>query len=319
MTDAWADNSPDNSPIGALLSRVAAAPASALLLDFDGTLAPFRVDPASVRPWAGVRELLEQIRGTGRTTIAVLTGRPAGEIVPLLGMSPPPVVWGLNGAERLDATGRVERQPLAVEDRMDLVAALELLQFANLDERIRIERKWNAIAVHWRGVDEGRMRTSRTRVMELFRNSSWVAGMRTMPFDGGVELRTGRNKGDVVRLILRSLAPDTPVACLGDDETDEGAFRAVSEAGLGILVRREPRPSAARAWLRPPEELRRFFTSWLHALDPERAHSPIQATPGSAAIADPVAHEGATAGFRSAHGRKRAPERAAGGKQPVRI
>ena len=32
-----------------------------LLLDYDGTLAPFRVDRFQARPWAGVRELLRRI------------------------------------------------------------------------------------------------------------------------------------------------------------------------------------------------------------------------------------------------------------------
>jgi trehalose-6-phosphatase len=33
-----------------------------LLLDYDGTLAPFRVDRFLARPWAGVRELLTRIQ-----------------------------------------------------------------------------------------------------------------------------------------------------------------------------------------------------------------------------------------------------------------
>jgi trehalose-phosphatase len=239
---------------------------SALLVDFDGTLAPFRVDPASVRPWSGVRELLERIQCAGRTTIAVVTGRPACETAPLLGIIPPPEVWGLHGAERLDAAGWLEQQTLEVEDREALAAVLELLPLADLARGVRIERKWNAITVHWRGVSARRVQATKARVMELFQQAAQTARMRCMLFDGGVELCAGRNKGDAVRLILQGLAAATPVAYLGDDETDEDAFQALEGRGLGILVRRRQRPTAAHAWLRPPGELRDFLAAWLHAL-----------------------------------------------------
>jgi len=64
-------------------SAVAAAPLSLLLLDYDGTLAGFRVDRFKARPWAGVRELLAKIQQQGRTQIAFVTGRPAEEIPPM--------------------------------------------------------------------------------------------------------------------------------------------------------------------------------------------------------------------------------------------
>ena len=60
-----------------------------LLLDYDGTLAPFRVDRFLARPWAGVRELLTRIQQQGRTRMAIISGRSAHEIRPLLGIDPP--------------------------------------------------------------------------------------------------------------------------------------------------------------------------------------------------------------------------------------
>ena len=60
-----------------------------LLLDYDGTLADFRIDRFTARPWAGVRELLTKIQNDGRTQLRVITGRPAGEINPLLQLSSP--------------------------------------------------------------------------------------------------------------------------------------------------------------------------------------------------------------------------------------
>lgn len=61
---------------------------------------------------------------------------------------------------------------------------------------------------------------------------------------------------------------DCPVAYLGDDLSDEAAFRAVQRVGrrgLGVLVRREWRDTAAEVWLRPPGELKGFLERWVKA------------------------------------------------------
>ena len=55
------------------------------------------------------------------------------------------------------------------------------------------------------------------------------------------------------------------VAYLGDDLTDEDAFRAIKGVGLGGLVRAEFRPTAADIWLLPPEELIDFLRQWHYA------------------------------------------------------
>jgi phosphoglycolate phosphatase-like HAD superfamily hydrolase len=73
------------------------------------------VNRFEARPWAGVRELLTRIQRQGRTRMAVVTGRPAIEIAPLLGLEPPLEVWGLHGAERLYPDGRRELEEAAPE------------------------------------------------------------------------------------------------------------------------------------------------------------------------------------------------------------
>jgi trehalose-6-phosphatase len=91
-------------------------------------------------------------------------------------------------------------------------------------------------------------------------------GLHLLPFDGGLELRVpGKNKGDVVSVILAEAGENVAAAFLGDDQTDENAFRAIKGRGLSVLVRLEPRPTMADVWLRPPDELARFLRDWLIA------------------------------------------------------
>ena len=85
-------------------------------------------------------------------------------------------------------------------------------------------------------------------------------------FDGGIEFRAqGTTKGSAVRTILSEVGEHTPVAYLGDDSTDEDAFRALGDRGLGVLVRREPRATAADLRISPPEELLDFLKRWMAA------------------------------------------------------
>jgi len=247
------------------LTLVANAEQSALLLDFDGTLAPFRIDPAKVRPWAGVTDLLDKIQQTARTRLAIISGRPAEDVALQLGMARPPEIWGLHGAERMMLDGRIEFDDLRPEQRTTLDAAKVSLHAAG-KTGLRLEEKWNAIAVHWRGKPEHFAQIARERTTKLLSPFADESGMKLLQFDGGVELRAGRDKGDAVRMLLAEMPPGTPAAFMGDDITDEDAFRALAERGLGILARREWRPTAAPVWLRPPVQLRKFLSSWLQAL-----------------------------------------------------
>ncbi|MGD0832775.1 MAG: trehalose-phosphatase [Terracidiphilus sp.] len=248
------------------LRALSSARKSALLFDFDGTLAPFNIDPSAVRPWPGIPELLQRIQDSSRTHLAVVTGRPANEVGQLLSLRLPLDIWGLHGAERLHPDGKLERDELPAQDKRALVDARALLQSAQLPEGIRIENKWNAIVLHWRGISKRLSQAAgeyAENLMLPFVNNS---GLRILPFDGGVELRSGHNKGDAIRMILEELPVDAPVAYLGDDATDEDAFQALLGRGFTVLVRPRWRPTNAHHWLRGPIQLQRFLAAWLAAL-----------------------------------------------------
>ena len=49
--------------------KLARAPRAALLLDYDGTLAPFRVDPLEAQPYAGVRAALDTLMAQHDTRV----------------------------------------------------------------------------------------------------------------------------------------------------------------------------------------------------------------------------------------------------------
>jgi trehalose 6-phosphate phosphatase len=237
-----------------------------LLLDYDGTLAPFRVDRFQARPWAGVQEILLRIERQGRTRIAVISGRSAHEIVPLLGIDPPPEIWGLHGAERLFPDGRRELQqaPSAAREKLNKLRAI--LKRDSLGGHF--EDKANGAVMHWRGASPHKAKLIEQRTRALFEPLAGTDGLALLEFEAGLELRVGCDKGGAVEAILRGTDPGAPIAYLGDDITDEAAFRAVnrvSSPSLSVLMRRQWRETEAEIWLRPPVELREFLNGWFVA------------------------------------------------------
>jgi trehalose 6-phosphate phosphatase len=250
--------------VGQFMNAVAQAPFSALLLDYDGTLSPFCLDPQQALPYPGVNALLQEIIANGRTRVAIITGRNAREVIPLLGVRPIPEIWGCHGLERLRPDGTSETPPVREPVLHALADADRWVRQQGLHNRI--EFKTGAIAIHWRGLDEATAAATRGQVLLGWLPIAQSIPMELLEFDGGIEIRMpGRDKGDAVRTILDEIGPDVPVAYLGDDTTDERAFLALGTRGLTVLVRPEWRKTAAALWTRPPEGLRNFLTRWLQA------------------------------------------------------
>ncbi|MGE5524646.1 MAG: hypothetical protein ACM3SS_13100, partial [Rhodospirillaceae bacterium] len=66
------------------LTGIAHASERVLLLDYDGTLAPFRIRPQLAKPYPRVREALNAILGAGGTRVIITSGRRAADLAPLL-------------------------------------------------------------------------------------------------------------------------------------------------------------------------------------------------------------------------------------------
>jgi len=252
------------SQLTPFLQTLAQASQAVLLLDYDGTLAPFHADRDQAYPYPGVALLLQEIVRNCRTRVVVVSGRDAGEVLPLLNIHPHPEVWGIHGLQRLKTDGSMEMPRLDDRTLNGLSDADRWLGYLQL--RHVAEFKAGSIAVHWRGLSESDAEDVRSRVLVGWRPIAEDSGLNLLDFDGGVEIRSPEaDKGDAVRAFLSEINPDAPAAYLGDDSTDESAFHAMQGRGLTVLVRPTWRETAAQLWLQPPDELRDFLGLWLKA------------------------------------------------------
>ena len=235
---------------------------AALVLDYDGTLAPFRVERSLAVPYPGVRESLGAILAAEGTRVVLISGRAPEEVRDLLAIDPPPEIWGVHGQRRLWPDGHTDVVPVRASDQRALDQAAGWVAHHGFTEMA--EFKPGSIALHWRGMPAEQAGQAREAVRGEWGGLADSAGMSLLEFDGGMELRPREpNKGSAVLALRAELGPDSPFAFLGDDATDEDAFRALSgTTALTVLVRPEWRESAACAWIRPPEELLWFLDEW---------------------------------------------------------
>ena len=249
---------------GFIRTRVATAARRVLILDYDGTLAPFRAARNEARPYGGVVEALTALQETGGTRLVLVSGRDLDSLLSLLRLHPFPEAWGAHGWEHQSRQGRRTAFALPPTAAMGLAEAEWWLRDRGLGAQS--ESKHGCLALHWRGLSMGAKTALKADALDAWRPLAARAGLVLEGFEQGLELRApGRDKGMVVGSILAVEGPDCAVAYLGDDRTDEQAFAALDGRGLAVLVRRGSRSTLARVRLSPPEEVLWFFRAWAEA------------------------------------------------------
>lgn len=231
-----------------------------LVLDYDGTLAPFRVNRMEAVPLEGALEALTTIRDSGRTRVAMVTGRPLSELLELVGDLGVPMV-GSHGFEYRGADGTVETSelPRAQTERFEIAEA----QARALSPAARVERKPASVALHTRGMPDSEAEPLHERVCAEWSQGAAEAGLECRRFSGGVELRVkGIDKGTAVARLLEGTGEQVLCVYVGDDETDEDAFAALPTGGVGIKVGPREVVTGARGRLADPEAVRRFLLTW---------------------------------------------------------
>ena len=246
----------------AFFDELARAAQCVLLIDYDGTLAPFDEQPERARPYPGVAAALDELMEKARTRVVIVSGRELNDLLPLLPFKQRPEVWGSHGWERLLPDGKlVVREPGAMlRGKFDEAER----RARNLTSKgARLERKPASVALHWRGLAPDIAAEVHGAVRDAWQGLAATGAAELMDFDGGLELRAlGHNKHDAVKTVLSETPGDSPVAYLGDDVTDEDAFAAIKARGLAVLVRPEPRATRADLWIQPPRELVAFLERW---------------------------------------------------------
>ena len=220
---------------------------ASLFLDFDGTLVEIAERPDAIRVDDRLRVLLTRLKHRLAGRVAMITGRPAGELIGLLDESY--TVAGSHGLElrRADGTSVPAERPTA------LARVLEAMHdFASATPGILVEDKPMGTALHYRQAPHTGEACIRLAA-ELARAHRLVL----QPGKMMVEVRAGGgDKGSALRrLMAEPEAAGTRPVFIGDDVTDEDGFVAAAVlGGAGILIG-EARQTAAEYRLDGVSEL----------------------------------------------------------------
>lgn len=201
------------------------------IFDVDGVLAPIAPSPELARVPPATRRTLHQLAERPGTLVGVVSGRPLGQVARMVGRDG---LWlaGLHGAMRRPPGGRIDRawtdEQLRRGRQLARGLRLDLAGLAN----VRIESKGPLVAVHVRGAAAGAAAQAADAAA-----ARCPAGWHVLTGRRVYELRPRGfpDKGDAVRWI-RAQRPGSPVLYLGDDTTDEDAFRVLGARDFPVLV-----------------------------------------------------------------------------------
>ena len=242
-------------------NTVATAPRRVLLLDYDGTLAPFQIDRQKAIPYPGVKAILGKITRDEQTRLVLVSGRSIEDLQSVAGLDPTTEMWGCHGRERLLPQRGYQVSEIAESAAGGLARAKDWAAGEGLEHWC--EEKIGSLALHLRGRASRQVRMVRRKASTAWGRIAQEDDLTLQEFDGGLELRVpGWNKGDTVRTVLSEVGLNSVSAYLGDDLTDEDAFKAIDGKGLAVLVREEIRPTSAHLWIQPPREMLAFLQKW---------------------------------------------------------
>ncbi|WP_436923594.1 trehalose-phosphatase [Halosimplex amylolyticum] len=244
--------------------RLATAPGVVCALDFDGTLAPIVDDPEAAWMPPTVRERVERLASCPSVDVAVVSGRALTDLrerVDVDGIA----YAGNHGLElRYDGREVVNPEARRCRDAVDRVCDRLADRLAHVPG-VEIENKNLTATVHVRQVPAERVpeveRSVRTTVEET------VAAGVPLEIRDGKAIREVRpavdwDKGRAVEQVTDEAPHGWLPTYVGDDVTDEDAFRALDDErgsldGLGVLV--GERETAADYRLESPRDVREFL------------------------------------------------------------
>lgn len=208
-------------------------PRLAVFTDFDGTLVDLAETPDSVAVPPELTDRLDRTAEELDHAFAVITGREINDIDQFLAPLHLPVA-GAHGAQRRRADGSIEEMDASIREAAKSIAEA-IAPLAEANPELLLEAKDGAVALHYRKAPEMEEACMQAMQEALVGHPDFAIVHGKMVLEARA---TSFDKGEALRAFMQEepFAGRVPIF-IGDDRTDEDAFRVAQElGGIGIKL-----------------------------------------------------------------------------------
>ncbi len=247
-------------------ARITGAEAILLGFDYDGTLTPIVRRPEGARLSKETFALLKALTSHPRYFPAIISGRSLKEIRDLVGL--PGLIYAGNHGLELEGLSLRFLHPDGRSTRPILTELLKRLEEELREIRgVQVEDKGLTISVHFRRVDEKNIDLTLWIVETITKDPVRRGQVKVTSGKKVIEIRppVDWNKGKIITWLRREISRQTGgkkvlTAYIGDDRTDEDAFRAIGEDGITVRVGGLEPDSGAQYYLDDVQEVWDFIS-----------------------------------------------------------
>ncbi len=222
--------SADPNVVRSRLQAIGRTPTLLVATDYDGVLAPLVENPSKAYPHRESMAALRTLSTLPDTHVAVVSGRSLRDLAALSRLPAEIHLVGSHGSE-YDAGFVDDLTPQQVELRAIITKEFEAA--AAEGSGYIIEKKPASVAFHYRNADPDE---AKVMVERLLNGPAKRPGTQLKLGKKVVELAVvDTNKGTAVEALRRQVSADA-VIFLGDDVTDEDAFKTLRGPDLGVKI-----------------------------------------------------------------------------------
>jgi len=240
-------------------TRIQQAQTLFLFLDYDGTLTPIVSRPELALCPAEIKRHLVNMRDLPNVRLGIISGRSLEDLRKKVGV--PGITYvGNHGLEIESPDGRQKKMLSPVRKRELKRITRNVQNVLKQIPKILFEAKGPILSVHYRNVSRKSVaRISQALNEELEKaKGRWKMALGKMVFE--IRPDVDFDKGKAVREILKTVpSPGLLAIYLGDDRTDEDAFRVLKGQGVSVLIGPEGFSSEADFFLRNSDEVQEFL------------------------------------------------------------
>jgi len=245
MTTPTETGKPSSMPVGVdeaalrhRLRELARLPVLLVASDYDGTMAPIVDDPKDARPTRDSMVAIRALAQLPNTHVAIVSGRSLSDLATLTGEPDGVHLVGSHGSE-FDLDFADSLPPEATELRQKLEQAVR--EIADKHAGCAVEVKPASVALHYRNASRP---AAEAALKDLEAGPVTWDGVFAKRGKMVLEMAVvSTSKGSALN-ILRHRLGASAVIFLGDDVTDEDAFRTLAGPDVGVKVGLEEHTAA---------------------------------------------------------------------------